>query len=109
MNIKKFITSATLMMLQSGVRPNKIKEKELEDLSNIYEMISKICPEITHENFEKDMFTFGKHKGKHIHAVPKEYLTWFLQNVTNVNEDFKKQVEEHLNGNASFVEDDIPF
>jgi len=41
---------------------------------------------------------FGKHIGKEIHTIPKDYLLWFRNNIDNLTGDLLKAVEAGLDG-----------
>ena len=63
-------------------------------------------------------FTFGKHKGKQVHEVPRDYLEWWLTSdsaKSDRNQELRAAVELHLGltdviaAGASSDLDDIPF
>ncbi|MBI1347123.1 hypothetical protein GC163_12635 [bacterium] len=41
---------------------------------------------------------YGKHKGEEIHTIPKGYLNWMLDNITDLGPDLKQAVEAGLQG-----------
>lgn len=38
-------------------------------------------------------FTFGKHKGKDVKQVPREYIEWLIQTCENDLRQYKKEIE----------------
>lgn len=41
---------------------------------------------------------FGMHKGKEIHTIPRDYLLWFRDNITNLHGDLLGAVVAGLEG-----------
>lgn len=41
---------------------------------------------------------FGKHKGKEIHTLPRNYLTWCLKTLDKISPDLRKAMEFGTNG-----------
>ena len=46
---------------------------------------------------EDMVFPFGKHKGKHLSEVPKEYLQWCLSNMNRLDPKFKIAMQTVVN------------
>jgi DNA repair protein RadD len=55
--------------------------------------------EIYEENLNNPIITFGKHKDKKIKNIPKDYLSWIIENFTwnHYNTDLKNAITKYLN------------
>lgn len=44
------------------------------------------------------VFPFGKHKGKHLSEVPKEYMQWCLSNMNRLDPKLREAMQVMVQG-----------
>jgi DNA polymerase III epsilon subunit-like protein len=82
------------------------------DVNIMLRMVARMCKDMgytsvwqlyllaasLHKETPKDVFGFGKYKGKKVADVPVNYIRWCLENMKYIHPDFKEVLEARVNG-----------
>lgn len=81
----------------------------LADVMSAYHLCRHICErtgmtlpqlaEASKDPMEVMLMPFGKHKGTAFSDMPRSYLRWMLDNMTDLDDDFRFTINLHLNKN----------